>query len=240
MYKWSAEVLFFSPEAKDCEMMSDVYHQYDHHVCCAFAGSDQLSRKATSKRRSSLASESFHTEGVFGGWTCCMSCGRFTRGFRLFGLLFALLICTTKNARTTMAPRKAKTGIVCPTSWLYRPGIIPPGMSHAPLSPGDSGLTWGRFCRKLGRATLSRSIDSNFWCFQRLLGAVSFRGCGLAQERWGQAGRERGLGSPKWASSTFEYRWRWLPSIRSGRGQPSPDGGRCRFSEWLRLGGITP
>lgn len=24
-----------------------------------------------------------------------------------------------------MAPRKAKTGMVCPTSWLYRPGIIP-------------------------------------------------------------------------------------------------------------------
>lgn len=39
---------------------------------------------------------------------------------------------------------------------------LPPGMSHAPLSPGDNGLTWGRFCRKLGSATLSRSIDSNF------------------------------------------------------------------------------
>lgn len=39
---------------------------------------------------------------------------------------------------------------------------LPPGMSHAPLSPGDSGLTWGRFRRMLGRATLSKSIDSSF------------------------------------------------------------------------------
>lgn len=125
MYRWSTEVLFFSPKTKDYEMMSGANHQCDLYDRCTFTGSDQSPRKATGKRRSSLASESFQTEGVFGGWTCCISCGRFTRGFRLFGLLFALLICTTKNARTTMAPRKAKTGIVCPTSWLYRPGIIP-------------------------------------------------------------------------------------------------------------------
>lgn len=161
MYRWSTEVLFFFPQTKDYEMMSGAHSLHLHWERSIAPESNQ--------RRSSLARQSFHTEGVFGGWTCCISCGRFTRGFRLFGLLLALLICTTKNARTTMAPRKAKTGMVCPTSWLYRPGIIPPGMSHAPLSPGDKGLTWGRFCRKLGSATLSRSIDSNFWCFQRLL-----------------------------------------------------------------------
>lgn len=128
MYRWSTEVLFFffSPETKDYEMMSGAKYQYDQRrIRCTITGSDLSPRRATGKRRSSLANESFQTEGVFGGWTCCISCGRFTRGFRLFGLLFALLICTTKNARTTMAPRKAKTGIVCPTSWLYRPGIIP-------------------------------------------------------------------------------------------------------------------
>lgn len=47
-----------------------------------------------------------------------MSWGRFTLGFLRFGLLLALLICTTKKARTTMAPRKANTGMVWPTSWL--------------------------------------------------------------------------------------------------------------------------
>lgn len=43
------------------------------------------------------------------------------------------------------------------------------------------------------------------------LGAVSLTGCGFAQDRWGQAGSGRGLGSPRWASKTLEYRYRWLP-----------------------------
>lgn len=44
-------------------------------------------------------------------------------------------------------------------------------MSQAPLSPGDRGLTWGRYALTLGRATLSRSTERSFWCFHRLLGA---------------------------------------------------------------------
>lgn len=59
-----------------------------------------------------------HTDGVLKGWACCVSCGRFALGLLLFGRLLALLICTTKKARATMAPRKAKTGMVWPTSWL--------------------------------------------------------------------------------------------------------------------------
>lgn len=59
-----------------------------------------------------------HTDGVLGGWVCCASCGRFALGLLRFGRLLALLICTTKKARATMAPRKAKTGMVWPTSWL--------------------------------------------------------------------------------------------------------------------------
>lgn len=117
MYRWSTEVLFSLQTPKTmrwCQV----------HTGCTSTGSNPLPWKASTPRWS-LARQSFHTEGVFGGWTCCISCGRFTRGFRLFGLLFALLICTTKKARTTMAPRKAKTGMVWPTSWLYRPGIIP-------------------------------------------------------------------------------------------------------------------
>lgn len=118
MYRWSTEVLFFSPQTKDCEMMSGAHSLHLHGEQCIALESKQSKEVIFGKADS-------HTEGVFGGWTCCISCGRFTRGFRLFGLLLALLICTTKNARTTMAPRKAKTGMVCPTSWLYRPGIIP-------------------------------------------------------------------------------------------------------------------
>lgn len=30
------------------------------------------------------------------------------------------------------------------------------------------------------------------------------------------------------------------PSILSGAAEPTPLGGRCRFPEWLRLGGVTP
>lgn len=44
-------------------------------------------------------------------------------------------------------------------------------MSQAPLSPGDRGLTWGRYALTLGRATLSRSTERSFWCFHRLLRA---------------------------------------------------------------------
>lgn len=36
------------------------------------------------------------------------------------------------------------------------------------------------------------------------------------------------------------HSFRLSPSMRSGREKPAPDGGRCLFSEWLRLGGITP
>lgn len=44
---------------------------------------------------------------------CCWRyVGRLTRGFLRFGLLLALVSCTTKKDRTTMAPRKAKTGMV--------------------------------------------------------------------------------------------------------------------------------
>lgn len=53
-----------------------------------------------------------HTDGVLGGWVCCASCGRFALGRLRFGRLLALLICTTKKAKATMAPRKAKTGMV--------------------------------------------------------------------------------------------------------------------------------
>lgn len=45
----------------------------------------------------------------------------------------------------------------------------PPGMSQAPLSPGDRGRTWGRYGLTLGKTTLSMSTDSSFWCFHRLL-----------------------------------------------------------------------
>lgn len=33
--------------------------------------------------------------------------------------------------------------------------------------------------------------------YQAYLGAVSLTGCGFAQDRWGQAGSGRGLGSPR-------------------------------------------
>lgn len=36
------------------------------------------------------------------------------------------------------------------------------------------------------------------------LGAVSFKGCGLAHDKCGQAGRARGSGSPRRASRTLE------------------------------------
>jgi hypothetical protein len=49
------------------------------------------------------------------------------------------------------------------------------------------------------------------------LGAVSFKGCGLAHDKCGQAGRGRGFGSPKWASRTLEYRWRWFPEVSSSK-----------------------
>lgn len=64
----------------------------------------------------------------------------------------------------------------------------------------------------------SAELKSETSCIRKTytnLGAVSFKGCGLAQDRWGQAGRDRGLGSPKWASSTFEYLCRWLPATHS-------------------------
>lgn len=43
------------------------------------------------------------------------------------------------------------------------------------------------------------------------LGAVSFKGCGLAHDRCGQAGSARGSGPPRRASRTLEYRCRWFP-----------------------------
>lgn len=43
---------------------------------------------------------------------CCRYVGLFTRGFLRLGLLLALVSWTTKKDRTTMAPRKAKTGMV--------------------------------------------------------------------------------------------------------------------------------
>lgn len=49
------------------------------------------------------------------------------------------------------------------------------------------------------------------------LGAVSFKGCGLAHDKCGQAGRGRGFGSPRWASRTLEYRWRWFPEVSNSR-----------------------
>ncbi|TNN64192.1 hypothetical protein EYF80_025560 [Liparis tanakae] len=50
---------------------------------------------------------------------CCWRyVGRLMRGFLRLGLLLAFVSCTTKKDRTTIAPRKANTGMVWPTSWL--------------------------------------------------------------------------------------------------------------------------
>lgn len=59
-------------------------------------------------------------------------------------------------------------------------------------------------CRRSGK----EQEDAN-------LGAVSFKGCGLAHDRCGQAGRARGSGPPKRASKTLEYRCRWFPAAAS-------------------------
>lgn len=48
------------------------------------------------------------------------------------------------------------------------------------------------------------------------LGAVSFKGCGLAHDRCGQAGSARGSGPPSRASRTLEYRCRWFPGQHPG------------------------
>lgn len=61
-----------------------------------------------------------HTVGFFPAVAvCCWRyVGRLIRGFLRFGLLLALVSWTTKNDKTTIAPRKANTGMVWPTSWL--------------------------------------------------------------------------------------------------------------------------
>lgn len=69
---------------------------------------------------------------------CCRYVGRLTRGLRRLGLFLALVSCTTKKDRTTMAPRKANMGMVWPTSWLYRPGIMPRERTNTgPVGLGD-------------------------------------------------------------------------------------------------------
>lgn len=37
----------------------------------------------------------------------------------------------------------------------------------------------------------------HYWWDNKYLGAVSLTGCGFAHDRWGHAGRGRGLGSPR-------------------------------------------
>lgn len=79
------------------------------------------------KQQWSLSSGDPQTVGFFPAVDCCCCryVGLFTLGFLRLGLLFAFVSWTTKKDRTTIAPKKANTGMVWPTSWLYRPGIIP-------------------------------------------------------------------------------------------------------------------
>lgn len=89
-----------------------------------------LAQHRSLKQHWSIHSVDPQTVGFFPAVDCCCCryVGLFTLGFLRLGLLFAFVSWTTKKDRTTIAPKKANTGMVWPTSWLYRPGIIPKEM----------------------------------------------------------------------------------------------------------------
>lgn len=101
-----------------------------------------LAQHKSLKQRWSVGSGDPQTVGFFPAVDCCCCryVGLFTLGFLRLGLLFALVSWTTKKDRTTIAPKKANTGMVWPTSWLYRPGIIPKEMGKDVITKG----VWSR------------------------------------------------------------------------------------------------
>lgn len=75
--------------------------------------------------------------------------------------------------------------------------LSPHGPSGTPCRPA----TWHRLLR------LALEEPMAGWSTPVVvthLGAVSFKGCGLAHDRCGQAGRARGSGPPRRASRTLE------------------------------------
>lgn len=93
------------------------------------------------------------TVGFFPTADCCCCCcryvGLFTLGFLRLGLLLAFVSWTTKKDRTTIAPKNANTGMVWPTSWLYRPGIIPKEMGKVVNAQSQTHYKGGLVTQRL-------------------------------------------------------------------------------------------